>query len=297
MLARLGGPFDSKSHLFEIKWDGIRALTFAQDSSYRLLTRNRNEISEKYPELAALSGLPDGTVLDGELVVLEDDRPSFHKILRREQARGETTIARLTRTLPVLYVVFDLLYRGFQSMMDQPLAERREALEEVIQGMADPRLILSQGVIGDGKSFFQQASERELEGIVAKKLSSAYLPGKRTEAWIKIKRRLTIHCVVIGFIEKEGQDFQSLLVATNELPGEDGPGELRYVGRVGTGIDQSMRHRLNKRLWNSLVDHPLVDCPETACWVEPGIYCAVSFNELTDAGVLRAPVLEQLIEG
>lgn len=297
MLARRGEVFDSPDHLFEVKWDGIRALSFVQGSAYRLMTRNRNDITKKYPELAVLSALPDGTVLDGELVVLDGDRPSFHKVLRREQASGHSTIARLTKSLPVLYVVFDLLYRGFDSIMGAPLSERREELDALVGAVGDPRLVLSQGLVGEGRALFKQTCDRELEGIVAKKLTSAYLPGRRTGAWTKIKRTIRISCVVIGFIEKEGHDFQSLLVATNELPGEDGPGVLRFVGRVGTGIDDAMRERVARWLWSNTVDEPLVSCPEKARWVEPGIYCTVSFHELTDAGVLRAPVLEELIEG
>ena len=144
-----------------------------------------------------------------------------------------------------------------------------------------------------------------MEGVVGKRLSSTYSPGKRNGAWIKVKCRSILQAVIIGFIDK-GDDFQSLLVAANGAPvpaGTPAPagapgtaGALRYVGKVGGGFSAAQRERLNRLLRARLRDTPLVPCSERAQWVEPEYYCAVSFADWTHAGMLRAPVFEGLTE-
>src|SRR5262249_28899471 len=107
MLAKPGVPFDSQEHLFEVKWDGTRVLAFVEKGGYRLVNRHRADVTDRYPELGFLSALPDGTILDGEVVVLQEGKPSFPLLLSRNQARGPFKIQSLARTLPATYVVFD----------------------------------------------------------------------------------------------------------------------------------------------------------------------------------------------
>jgi DNA ligase D-like protein (predicted ligase) len=296
MLARVGEPFDSPDFLFEIKWDGIRTVALVEDGDYRVFTRNRKPIKTKYPEIRSLGGLPSGTVLDGELVALRDGSPDFELILRREQVRSPATAARMSRTTPALFVVFDLLYRRGSSIMDEPLRDRRGQLRETLEASSPDSVILSDGIAGSGVALFQQVCERGMEGVVAKRLDSPYLPGRRSDSWRKIKRRLRAHCVIIGYIAKEDGDFQSLLVATNSLPGESEWHGLRCVGRVGSGFGVALRRRLLAMLRQRHRAEPVVACAEKALWVEPDLFCTVSFSELTQAGVLRAPVFEELIE-
>ena len=187
MLAKSGVPFDSQEHLFEIKWDGTRALAFVEQGGYRLVNRHRADVTDRYPELTFLGGLPAGTVLDGEVVVLQGGKPSFRHLLSRNQARSSFKIQSLARTLPASYVVFDLLYDRFESLLGLPLSTRRERLEELMRRYAHPRLICSQGVVGPGKAFFAEVCHQGLEGVVAKRLGSCYRPGRRTRAWVKIK--------------------------------------------------------------------------------------------------------------
>ncbi len=130
---------------------------------------------------------------------------------------------------------------------------------------------------------------------MAKKLTSVYAAGKRNGSWIKIKRRLSVQAVIIGYIEKEGKDFQSILVASSGFPGE-GDGPLRYIGRVGGGFTEAARAQLNTLLRRHPRAEPLVACRERGRWVEPRLFCTVSFAEMTAAGLLRAPVFEGLIE-
>src|SRR5260370_38816328 len=154
MLAKSGDPFDSPEHLFEVKWDGTRVLAFVESRGYRLINRHRADVTDRYPELGFLHDLPAGVVLDGEVVVLRQGKPDFGLLLSRNQARASFRIQFLARILPVTYVVFDLLYERYESLLAQPLSTRRERLEKLIQGSAHPRLVFSQWLVGSCKDVF-----------------------------------------------------------------------------------------------------------------------------------------------
>jgi len=287
MLAVHGQPFDSASHFFEFKWDGFRAGAMIEAGTVRLMSRNKIDLAAQFPALSSLgSSLPSGIALDGEIVAFRDGKPDFDLMLNR--GRG-------ARPRAVRFVAFDVLYEDFESRMALSFAERREILERILRASTCPELMLSEGVLSNGKALYARACEQGIEGVMAKRLASTYASGKRNGAWVKIKRRLQIQVAVIGYIEKPGNDFQSLLVAGSGLPGEE-PGPLRYLGRVGGGFTAGMRERMNALLREHPRTAPLVPCPERGRWVEPGLYCGVSYAELTEAGLLRAPVFEGLIE-
>jgi DNA ligase D-like protein (predicted ligase) len=290
MLAEVGEPFDSDEFLFEIKWDGIRALAFVEDGCYRLVNRRQIDMTDRYPELSILAGLPAGTVLDGELVVLRDGQPDFGLVQSRHHSRTPLRTQARSQAAPATYVVFDLLYEAYEPLLELPLSERRRRLEGLVCAAGSPRLVLSEGVVGPGTAFFRKVAERGLEGVVAKRLRSTYQPGKRTGAWIKIKRGGETVCAVIGFLPAGKDDFRSLLLAAEDN------GVLRCAGKVGTGFDTKMRQRLNRLLWSRLRPRPIVPCRLRAKWVEPGIYCKISYLERTANGEFRAPVFEELYE-
>jgi bifunctional non-homologous end joining protein LigD len=310
MLAVAGRPFDSQDHFFEFKWDGYRAAAMVENGRVRLMSRGGRDLADRYPGLAPLGRLPSGLALDGEIVAFRGGRPDF-SLLQQHGPRSDPSTVR--------YVTFDLLYEGFESRMDLPFSRRRQLLEKIAEKARCPELVLSEGLSAEGRALYRQACEQGLEGVVGKRLSSPYAAGKRNGAWIKVKRRLALQAAIIGYIEKPGParspartparspagtpDFQSLLVAGvkpgteagSALPGEE-PGPLRYLGKVGSGFDAALRARIMSLLQERPRRTPLVPCPEKARWVEPGLYCEVSFAELTSAGVLRAPVFERLIE-
>lgn len=289
MLARIGEPFDSPLHLFEPKWDGVRAIAYVDERGVRMHGRRRRDLAARYPELDFLARLPHGTVLDGELVVLgADGRPDFRGILTRENA-SPARVAQAARRHPVAYVVFDLLYERGEALLALPLRERRERLRALAAARASPRLIFSDGVVGQGRALFEVAQEQALEGIVAKRLDSPYLPGQRTDAWQKIKPVRTVHCLVLGYEPDESGDFRSLIIAT------DVDGELRCVGKVGSGIGEDERQQLRALLSSRRTAKPLIDAGMPGHWVEPGIYCRVSYLERTASGNLRAPVYRGLV--
>jgi bifunctional non-homologous end joining protein LigD len=300
MLAKPGEAFDSEQHLFEVKWDGTRGLAFVDaHGRYRLLNRRRIDMAWRYPELACLGELPAGTVLDGEIVVLlADGRPDFESLQSREQARTPQRAQWLAKVKPATFVAFDQLYDAFDSVMARPCRERRDLLRQTIVAMpAGERIIMSEGVTGSGRAYFERVCAMGLEGVVAKRLDSPYLPGKRSDAWIKIKRQELHCCVVIGFVPgetasgSEARDFSSLVIAAQI------DGELRCVGRVGTGFNEPLRERINTYLWSHLRPSPVIAFAERgARWVESGLYCTVRCMERTSTGQLRAPALVELLD-
>ncbi|MFT4514327.1 MAG: DNA ligase D-like protein (predicted ligase) [Planctomycetota bacterium] len=291
MLAKIGSAFDSPNHLFEMKWDGVRAISYIDDDGLRMHGRRRRDLATRYPELAFLSELPAGTVLDGELVVLRDDgRPEFRAILSRENASA-AGVAAAAKKNPAVYVVFDMLYDRGESLLDAPLTVRRERLVELVKRTGQRRLMASDGVVGHGVALFEAATEQEIEGIVAKRLDAPYMPGQRGDAWQKIKPIKSIHCLVLGYEPDGPGDFKSLIVAT------DFDGELQCVGRVGSGIGEAQRRELRELLFSRAADEPLIDAGMTGCWVQPGIFCTVSYLERTSGGNLRAPVFKGLVSG
>ena len=298
MLARPGEAFDSDEYLFEIKWDGIRAMLFVEgDRRIRLVNRRKIDITVRYPDLAPLGALPPGTLFDGEIVVLgRDGRPEFQGVQSREQSRTAQRAQWLAQFKPVTFIAFDQLYRDFQPILGLPCQQRREILQQTVNAANLPpphRLIMSQGVTGDGIAYFKQICDQGLEGVVAKRLNSPYLPGKRTDAWIKVKRQQIYYCVVIGFMPADdgSRDFASLIIAA------DCDGGLVCVGRVGSGFDEVLRKRINQYLWSHLTDEPVVPCKEKGRWVETGLYCSVRCMERTAAGQLRGPALIGMIDG
>jgi DNA ligase D-like protein (predicted ligase) len=289
MLARPGEPFDNPDWLFEVKWDGMRALAFVEGGRHRLLNRHRKAIEARYPEFAFLSNLPAGTVMDGEVVVLRQGKPDFGLLMSREHTRSALRTRTLAQSTPATYLVFDLLYDHFEPVLDRPLSERRARLRDLVGAINHPKLLLSEGVVGSGPAFFGEVCRRELEGVVAKRLSSPYQPGKRTDAWVKIKRQQEVLCEIIGFVPSGSADFGSLIIA------EKGDAGLRCVGRVGTGFNEAARAELNRVLWPRVVTRPAVPLDEKGKWVAPGLTCRVRFLERTRGGELRGPSFKGLV--
>jgi DNA ligase D-like protein (predicted ligase) len=291
MLAKLGEPFDSPEFLYEIKWDGTRAICFRDDDDFRLKNRRNRPQKERYPELECLRALPDGTVIDGEIVIFKDGKPSFEGMLKREQAAGPRKVAAAMRGWPASYVVFDLLYVGFDPIMNQPCRDRRDRLREMIRKLDVPCVVMSEGVEGTGLAYYEQAVAMELEGIVAKRLTSPYLPGQRTDHWIKCKRRQEMLFAIVGYQLDESKGLRSVIIAGQVRE------QLQCLGKVGTGLTERMRRELLARLKTLHQPRPTVPCDLKGVWLRPGLFCKVSYLEITSAGQLRAPVFEELIEG
>ena len=301
-----GTPFDDDDWLFEVKWDGVRAIATVQrpgagtkdnnDGITRLVSRNGNDISPAYPELSNLweRVLAFNAVLDGEVVALgPDGRPSFGLLQQRMHLRGRDRVDRARRATPVHFMVFDLLALDGQSLVAMPLEDRLALLDEVL--VPSRTIVRSDVIPGRGTALYAAAEAQGLEGVVAKRRTSRYLPGRRSPDWLKVKVRRTAEVVVAGWIPSStgAGDLGSLVVAAHD---DDG---LRYLGRVGTGFDAAERARLKDLLdQRPRPDSPLADDGGDAetRWTDPIHVAEVEYGEVTGEGRLRAPSYRRLVD-
>ena len=281
-------PFDDKDWLFEIKWDGFRALaTIGDDASVKLSSRNAKDLLLKFPELKdignAFRSLP--IVVDGEIVALDEKgRSSFQRLQNRiASSRGPRRDQG-----DVTYVVFDVLFADGRDVRDEPLEERKGLLEGLI--IPGHHVIYSKHVIGEGTKLFAQAEKLNLEGIMAKRRDAPYESGKRTRTWLKIKTHKRQEFVVGGYTDPSGsrKGFGALIVGYYQK------GKLIYAGHVGTGFNTKMLETLSKRLKgmerkSAPFATPVPRSTGAPHWVSPELVCEVRFTEWTDEGYLRHP--------
>ena len=288
MLAGAGTPFDSDKHLFEIKWDGIRVLAFFGEGVHRLQGRKLTDASERYPEIVgALEALPGDGILDGEVVVLDQDgRPDFQRVLVREQTTTRDAALVKASRHPVVYMAFDLLYRNGEPLFDRPLIERKKLLSELLVSPPSP-IVESTYVLGQGKALFREAEARGLEGVVAKAISSRYV-GERSNDWLKLKVRRRTDAVLIGIVRERGTRRVKSLV----LGAYDGE-ELVWLGNAGSGLDDKTVHQLGTELEPLSAAPPpnfLAEAPGDIEWLRPALVVRIEYSELTREARLRHPV-------
>lgn len=297
MLATLtDGPFDDAGWTFEPKWDGIRALAIC-DEQTRLITRNERDVTVAYPELATLHDQVAalGAVLDGEVVAFEDGVPSFQRLQQRMHLRDERRIEQMMTRIPVVYMVFDIIYIDRTDLTNRALDERRQILQEVL--VPSPQLQISPATVGDGVALFAAASQQGLEGVMAKRRTSLYQPGARSRDWLKVKVVFDADVVIVGWTEGEGRrkgSIGSLVMAVYD------EGDLRYVGNVGTGFDKSSLEDAMERLTALPETGPpfgsdvIRSRPELgkAHWVAPTLVAVIEHRQLTEVGRLRAPAFK-----
>jgi DNA ligase D-like protein (predicted ligase) len=295
MLASSRQPFDSPKHLFEVKWDGIRTLAFFGDNKVRLQSRNLNDSTRRYPEIVeALLRIPEEAVLDGEIIALEDGKPSFQRVLEREHVKAPDKVDLLARYHPAVYMVFDILYLNGKELLSEPLILRRQLLSTLLNERAGSRIVESTFIVEHGKAYFREASDRGLEGIVAKLLESPYVPGKRTDFWSKIKVRRTLDCVVLGTVVEEGTGRVKSLVM-----GAYRDDAMVWLGNVGSGLDTETLDGLARDLGPFECPPPEdmnVSASGKIRWLKPTLVVRVKYLELTREGRLRAPVFVGFVD-
>ncbi len=286
MLAGTGRPFDSADHLFDAKWDGLRSIAFF-GPAVRLQARSLRDQTPHFPELAAaLAALPGSGVLDGEIVVMDGDRSSFPLVMERNRLRSETAVRRGAAETPAWFVAFDLLHRDGARLTAAPLVERRRALGALLPD-AGGRIFANPLVVGEGLRFFAAMRERNMEGMVAKRLQSPYRIGERSDDWLKIKVRPRLSCVVFGTLHRNPDGpVRSLVVGAY---GPDGP---VWLGNVGSGLDDETRTQLTEQL-RSLESPAPPGFGATGDghmrYVRPLLVATVEYLELTPSGHLRHP--------
>ena len=295
MLARTGELPRGDGWAFEVKWDGVRAIGFAEGGRLRLASRLGRDITPRYPELRELGRALGAreAVLDGEVVAFGDDgRPSFQRLQRRMHVTSEAQVRRLARSDPVAYVIFDLLFLDGHSLLALPYEERRARLRELdLQG---PAWQTPAHHVGDGAALLEAARAQGLEGIVAKRLDCPYTPGRRSPAWVKVKNFRSADVVIGGWLPGEGRRsgrLGALLVGFYE------DRSLRYAGRVGTGFTESELTRLGTLLAPLARDDSPFEGrqpPRESRFVEPELVCRVDYGEWTQSLTLRHPAYKGL---
>ena len=285
-------PFDSKDHLFEIKWDGIRCVAFVRDGKVHLQNRRLSSMTERYPELQVLKQWPDGTVIDGEMVVLHEGKPSFNRLAQREHIGDARRVGLLMERLPATFIAFDLLYEDGQSIMREPLIERRKRLKALAMGFSNPHLIVAEYILQRGKRYYEEVERVGLEGIMAKRIDSVYSPGVRSSAWLKLKVCQTGDFELIGYTKREGEETASALVLADRV-GQ----ELMYCGKVGTGFTEAKRRELYQQIIGTpRMNKRIKDVPRGAVLHNTAWKCRVRFFERTEDGCLRGPVFVELVK-
>jgi bifunctional non-homologous end joining protein LigD len=293
MLATAGPlPKNEGAWAFEIKWDGVRALAYVEDGSLHLESRNLLDITGQYPELGVLpESLAAGrdVILDGEVVSFDDQgRPSFGRLQHRMHVADPVEVRRRMAEYPVAYLVFDVLWLDGRPRMSLPFTERRAALESLAIGTATAWQV-SPSFPGQGTELLAASKQRGLEGVVAKKLDSAYEAGRRSRCWTKVKNVNRQEVVIGGWLEGSGNRagrIGALLVGYWE--GD----QLRFAGKVGTGFTDDELARMAERL--APLERPTSPFADkvpwkAAHWVDPVLVADVEFTEWTGTGTLRHP--------
>jgi len=283
-------PRDDRNWAYEMKWDGVRAILVVEGGRLTICSRRGNDVTSRYPELRGIGDALGATdaVLDGEIVALDDRGVPSLELLQPRMHVGSTSVARrLAAARPVVCMLFDVLWLDGHSLCDEPYTERRRLLEGL--HLAGATWQTPPATFGGGRAVLDTAEELGLEGVVAKRVDSRYLPGRRSDSWRKVKTHLGQEMVVGGWLPGAGRlehRLGSLLVGYY-----DG-GELRYAGRVGSGIDEAARAELEDRLAPlRRAESPFVATPRLPgpVWVEPELVVDVRFQNWTSAGMLRAP--------
>jgi bifunctional non-homologous end joining protein LigD len=264
----------------------------------RLITRTGRDVTSQYPDIHMVHELVDqvNAVLDGEIVAFDaEGKNSFEALQQRMNLANEREIKRLAKTIPVALVVFDLLWLDGRDTTGLLLEERRELLSLIVE--EDHRLQLMTHVEGEGVAFTEAAKTLGLEGVVAKRKGSKYLPGRRSDTWRKIKLTNSQDCVILGWTPGQGgrsKSFGALLVGALD------DGRWKWIGQVGTGFTDRMLEIVQAKLDPLIRETPPIEDPDLAAvkgatFVEPEVVCEVEYLEITKSTKkMRAPSFKGL---
>jgi bifunctional non-homologous end joining protein LigD len=291
MLARTGALPVGDDWAYEIKWDGVRAIGYAEGGRLKLESRNGNNVTPRYPELRALGRALGAheAILDGEVVALDaDGHPSFQRLQRRMHLTSEGQVRRLSESEPVVYMIFDLLWLDGHSLLGLTYTERRARLAEL--ELAGPTWQVPAYHQGNGPGLLEATKAQGLEGLIAKRIDCPYVPGRRAQGWVKVKNVRNTDVVVGGWVGGDGGRLGRIGALVIGFSEPDGT--LRYAGKVGTGFTDAELTRLQ-----GIVDALGRDSspfsgtqPEKAAhFIEPKLVARVEYTGITEAGTIRHP--------
>lgn len=295
MLAESRDTPPDGNYVYEVKWDGIRAMIAVDEGEIRIHSRNRKDITQQFPELldAEKAFRVSGALFDAEIVCLDKaGKPVFKDVIHRMQQKGEAAVKRACAKYPAVCYIFDCLYLDGRPIVNEPLVRRRAWIKDVVRSDSTYRV---SEVVEDGRALFDAAGSMGLEGIMAKEQNSAYAVGRRSANWLKVKTRRTTECVIIGYTKGKGNrasEFGALHIARHNGT------ELQYVGKVGTGFDDRMLKSIAAEVKSlKVIKRPVKEKPlddAQTVWVEPELYCEIEYASITKDGMLREPVFVRL---
>lgn len=282
-------PFDSPNHLFQVKWDGVRMVAFIEQGRVLLQNRKLMPRTHIYPDFANLSQFikAEQAILDGEMIVLANGKPSFAGILKRDLKKDETAIHIASRQNPATFVAFDLLSLNGTELVEEPVERRLGLLREI--AIAHDHFQIIEDFPG-GNALFQVIEAQNMEGIVAKEKGSPYLPGAKSPYWLKVKTQKDLIAVVGGFTVKERRLNSLLMGAFLE-------GQFRYIGNAATGLTAADLRLLDTHLrtmetnYSPFINPPKLYSVETH-WVQPLLTVKIVFMEWTGDYQMRAPIIQ-----
>lgn len=281
LLKEIDKPFNSKDYIFEIKFDGYRALIFASPKSVKIISRNNIDITRFYPELQKIKELvTKDTIFDGEIIAIENDLPSFLKLQQRSHLKNKNKIDYYAINDPVVFVCFDILYEG-KDLTNLKLMERKKILEHFLENEV---FIKSKIFLNNGVKLFSKIKKLNLEGIIAKEKDSIYEINKRSDAWLKIKN-LKEEEFIIGGYEIKKNNYVSVLL------GELKNNKLHYVGKC-TLINSN-------NLYDKIINCKKISSPfcnyneKNINYITPKLKCKVKYLERTSKNMLRQPIIKK----
>jgi len=278
----------------QVKWDGVRVLTYFDGEEVRLFNRKLNERTAHYPELAEISRYTraKSVILDGEIIALRNGKPSFYEVMKRDGIRNLSKVDQVQKRVPITYMVFDILYADGEWLVSLPLKERQERLQDLVIPQEDVQVV---GNVDDGAALFEVMEEKGMEGIVLKDLSSAYAIGGKDARWMKKKCYRDV-IAVVGGVTFRGNIVNSLLLGLF-----DASGRLVYIGHAGTG-------KLTQNDWRKLTEIvPIIQQPHMpfrekpsrfshAVWVKPVLTVKVRYIEWEEGHTLRQPSIQAWVK-
>lgn len=277
-------PFSKAGWIYEIKWDGYRVMAHFEAGNVQLYSRNGISYNSKFRLIwEALQEIPHEGILDGEIVILDDNGlPDFQRLQHYDE---ESTAGEIR------YYVFDLLYLNGESIIHLPLVDRKSLIPPLIEDI--PKVYYCDHVNDWGDTYYEKAVEAGLEGILAKKATSTYDPGARTDNWLKIKAFESQEAIICGYTHSEGAPFGSLILGIYEEE------ELKYIGNCGSGFNSTLQIELLHKfrpmeIKQNPFGKPINLKGKHAVWLKPVLICEVKFSSWTNAGMMRHPVFKAL---
>ncbi|TCS93946.1 RNA ligase family protein [Hazenella coriacea] len=279
-----------KSLLYQVKWDGIRILTNYDSQKTQLYTRKKNERTVTYPEITKeLSKMlkEHSVILDGEMIAIDQGKSCFFEILKRDRLKNPQKILQAQSKIPVYYMIFDIIYFNGKWLTDQPLTERLDLLNNLIQETSHVQVCPS---YDDGSTLWKVTEEKGWEGIVIKEREGTYHLGQKHTTWLKLKHIQKIHATVIGVTFEQSRSMVNSLIL-----GIFKNGEWIYIGKASTGLSIEQKQLFTRLAQETAQEKgviPQLRLREPVAWIIPEITVQVQFLEWTPDGTLRSPVIK-----